>query len=155
MRHDQYATLLFCYHAHPLSYSYIHGDTCARAHSRARVHQLSRFPPPHSFPLPCTSYRQSSVVSNGNSKSEQHHRQQHQKRLTVRFEAVFLLLCWLALSSVFSTLPSSSFGRALSIHCHPTGQKSCVVSFCALFFFLISCQMISKLFFLFPSFRFI
>lgn len=51
VRHDQYATLLFCYRAHPLSHSHIHGDTCARARVSARVHQLSRFPLPHSFPL--------------------------------------------------------------------------------------------------------
>lgn len=85
----------------------------ARIHVRACTNFLvSLFPTP--FLFPCTSYKQSSVVSNGNSKSEQHHRQQHQKRSTVRFEAVFLLLCWLPLSSFLYS--SIFFLRLSSFH---------------------------------------
>ena len=84
----------------PISFTYTRGS------ARARAHQLSRFPLPLLSSFHARPYRQSSVVSNGNSKSEQHHRQQHQKRSTVRFEAVFLLLCWLPLSSLLFSLLS-------------------------------------------------
>lgn len=60
------------------------------------------------------------------------------------------MLAALILSSVFSTLPSPSSGRALSVRCHPTGQRSCVASLSALFFSVVPCQTIIQNYFFLP-----
>lgn len=74
VRHDQYATLLFCYRAHPLSHSHAHARTHAHIvciyiyiHAyihihksmggRVRAHPTFSFPSPTPFLFPCTSHR--------------------------------------------------------------------------------------------------